>query len=76
MPELRRQLLAWWDVHGRHDIPWKRLADGRRPAPGEALDPYAVLVAEVMRAARQHICLRSTGFRTRDGGKAIPHGGE
>ncbi len=46
--ELRRQLLEWWERHGRHDIPWKRLPNGGRPAPGEVLDPYAVLVAEVM----------------------------
>ncbi|WP_254216874.1 8-oxo-dGTP diphosphatase MutT [Synechococcus sp. CCY 9618] len=45
---LRRQLLEWWERHGRHDIPWKRLPDGRPPAPGEALDPYPVYVAEVM----------------------------
>jgi A/G-specific adenine glycosylase len=53
-PALRRQLLAWWERHGRHDIPWKRLPDGRRPERGEELDPYGVMVAEVMRAARQH----------------------
>ena len=47
-PELRDQLLAWWAIHGRHGIPWKRLPDGRSPEPGEMLDPYPVLVAEVM----------------------------
>ncbi|KEF41165.1 MAG: adenine glycosylase [Cyanobium sp. CACIAM 14] len=45
---VRETLLGWWTRHGRHDIPWKRLPDGRRPEPGEPLDPYAVLVAEVM----------------------------
>ncbi len=47
-PELRRLLLAWWEIHGRHTIPWKCHGDGRRPADGEALEPYAVFVAEVM----------------------------
>lgn len=54
VPELRQRLLAWWDVHGRHAIPWKLRHDGSRPADGEAIDPYGVFVAEVMRAARQH----------------------
>jgi A/G-specific adenine glycosylase len=48
VPELRQQLLAWWEDHGRHGIPWKLRADGGRPADGEELDPYPVLVAEVM----------------------------
>ena len=47
-PELRRLLLAWWELHGRHTIPWKCQGDGRRPADGEALEPYPVFVAEVM----------------------------
>ncbi|MEB3333122.1 MAG: 8-oxo-dGTP diphosphatase MutT [Synechococcaceae cyanobacterium] len=48
MPELRRLLLAWWELNGRHAIPWKLRPDGSRPADGEAVDPYGVLVAEVM----------------------------
>jgi len=48
VPELRQQLLAWWQIHGRHGIPWKLTAQGERPADGEPLDPYPVLVAEVM----------------------------
>ena len=47
-PALRHQLLAWWELHGRHAIPWKLHGDGRRPADGEALEPYPVFVAEVM----------------------------
>jgi A/G-specific adenine glycosylase len=47
-PELRRLLLAWWELHGRHAIPWKLRPDGKPPADGEPLDPYAVVVAEVM----------------------------
>jgi len=47
-PELRRSLLAWWEVHGRHEIPWKLHPNGSRPADGEVLDPYGVFVAEVM----------------------------
>jgi A/G-specific adenine glycosylase len=45
---LRAQLLAWWELHGRHGLPWKQLPDGRRPGPGEWLDPWPVWVAEVM----------------------------
>ena len=48
VPKLRQQLLGWWELQGRHTIPWKLTADGRRPADGEPLDPYPVLVAEVM----------------------------
>jgi A/G-specific adenine glycosylase len=47
-PELRQLLLAWWELHGRHAIPWKRRLDGKPPADGEPLDPYGVVVAEVM----------------------------
>ena len=46
--DLRRRLLAWWDDHGRHAIPWKCRPDGGIPADGEPLDPYGVWVAEVM----------------------------
>ena len=35
-------LLAWWDEHGRHDIPWKQAN-----ASGQ-LDPYGIWIAEVM----------------------------
>ena len=48
VPKLRQQLLGWWELQGRHTIPWKLTADGRRPADGEELDPYPVFVAEVM----------------------------
>lgn len=47
---LRRELLAWWDVDGRHTIPWKLRPDGSRPGPGEPLDPFGVWVAEATRA--------------------------
>ena len=43
-----QQLLAWWERHGRHQIPWKQGAGGGRPLPGEVLDPYPIWVAEVM----------------------------
>jgi len=45
---MRRQLLAWWEHHGRHDIPWKQGALGGRPVSGERLDPYPIWIAEVM----------------------------
>lgn len=47
-PALRRQLLRWWELHGRHTIPWKLRPDGSRPAQGEAIDPYGTWCAEVM----------------------------
>ena len=46
--DLRHALLAWWQEHGRHTIPWKRMASGGRPGPGDPLDPYPIWVAEVM----------------------------
>ena len=48
---LRRQLLTWWQAHGRKDPaqkPWMVMADGCWPLLDQALDPYRVLVAEVM----------------------------
>lgn len=48
---LRRQLLTWWQAHGRKDPaqkPWMVTADGCWPLLDQTLDPYAVLVAEVM----------------------------
>ena len=45
---MRQQLLAWWEQHGRHAIPWKQGAAGGRPLSGEELDPYPIWVAEVM----------------------------
>ncbi|KGG25604.1 MULTISPECIES: 8-oxo-dGTP diphosphatase MutT [unclassified Prochlorococcus] len=50
-PELSESLVAWWEVHGRKDPalkPWMFRADGRWPAPEEALDPYGIWIAEVM----------------------------
>ena len=47
IPALRSALLEWWEIHGRHAIPWK-LIGGRRPAGGEILSCYGVMVAEVM----------------------------
>jgi A/G-specific adenine glycosylase len=47
-PALREALLGWWDYNGRHLIPWKQRPGGRRPAPGESLDPYPIWIAEVM----------------------------
>ena len=44
-------LLFWWETEGRRDSaqkPWMFKADGLWPEPDDALDPYGVLVAEVM----------------------------
>jgi len=48
VPVMRQQLLAWWEQHGRHAIPWKQGSSGGRPLPGEELDPYPIWIAEVM----------------------------
>ena len=45
---LRLGLLAWWERHGRHDIPWKRGPDSSPAKPGEALDPWPIWSAEIM----------------------------
>jgi mutator protein MutT len=46
-----RALLQWWQQHGRRapDLkPWMVTPEGRWPLPEQAIDPYGVLVAEVM----------------------------
>jgi len=45
---LRSDLLSWWQANGRHWIPWKLRPDGHAPSAGEVLDPWPILVAEVM----------------------------
>ncbi|MFZ9975145.1 MAG: A/G-specific adenine glycosylase, partial [Vulcanococcus sp.] len=50
-PVLRQQLLRWWNAAGRTDPaqkPWMVQPDGRWPGSNERIDPYGVLVAEVM----------------------------
>jgi len=47
-PLLRQSLLAWWEIHGRHDLPWKQAPGGVPAADGEPLDAYGIWVAEVM----------------------------
>ncbi len=37
MQDLSKKLLAWWDEHGRHDLPWQHDAT-----------PYRVWVSEIM----------------------------
>ena len=48
LPALRGALLDWWEVHGRHAIPWKQGSCGTVVASGEPLDPYPIWIAEVM----------------------------
>ncbi|QNI66270.1 8-oxo-dGTP diphosphatase MutT [Synechococcus sp. BMK-MC-1] len=48
---LRRQLLTWWQAHGRKDPaqkPWMVTADGCWPLLDQLLDPYGIWIAEVM----------------------------
>lgn len=50
-PLLRRQILDWWEAHGRRRIdqkPWMFTPDGRWPDPGEELCVLECWVAEVM----------------------------
>ena len=50
-PIMRKQLLDWWEVHGRRRIdqkPWMFTPDGRWPDPGEELSVLKCWVAEVM----------------------------
>ncbi len=46
--ELRINLLNWFELNGRHWIPWKLNKKGSLPQPGEMLSAYSILVAEVM----------------------------
>ncbi len=48
LADIRFALLKWFEKNGRHWIPWKLNADGLPPKPGEVIDPYPILVAEVM----------------------------
>ncbi len=47
-PALRDALLTWWEVNGRHWIPWKLRPDGSRADPTEELCALRTWVAEVM----------------------------
>jgi A/G-specific adenine glycosylase len=38
----RRQVRAYYRLHGRHDLPW------RQPEPDGSFDPYKILVSEAM----------------------------
>ncbi len=49
IPLMRKELLEWWAINGRHQLPWKVV--GRKDKgnfPLEDLDPYPILIAEVM----------------------------
>ncbi len=45
---MQKRLLVWFQVNGRHEIPWKLKSDGSKPQQGEALNPYGIWIAEVM----------------------------
>ncbi|MCP9826070.1 8-oxo-dGTP diphosphatase MutT [Synechococcus sp. EJ6-Ellesmere] len=55
---LRRDLLAWWSLHGRQGIPWKLRPDGSEPQDGEPLCPYRIWTAEVMLQQTQLAVMR------------------
>ena len=46
--DFRKDLLKWFSINGRHWIPWKLNACGRRPVAGEIISPYGIWIAEVM----------------------------
>ena len=46
--DLRASLLDWFDLKGRHWIPWKLNAKGLPPQKQENLPVYPILIAEVM----------------------------
>jgi len=45
---LRRSLLKWWDLNGRHHIPWKKSFSKCDFGTDALLDPYPIWIAEVM----------------------------
>ena len=45
---IREKLLFWYEIHGRHWIPWKLKPDGTMPKSGESLSVYGIWIAEVM----------------------------
>jgi len=46
--EIQTLLLDWFDINGRHWIPWKLNANGTLAKPGETISPYGIWIAEVM----------------------------
>ena len=40
--ELKAAAIAYYQAHGRHDLPW------RQPEPDGSFDPYKILVSEIM----------------------------
>ncbi len=56
--DLRRDLLDWWDLHGRQGIPWKLRPDGSEPQDGEPLCPFRIWTAEVMLQQTQLTVMR------------------
>ena len=46
--DLRISLLEWFEINGRHWIPWKLKEDGKMPHSGEILSVYGIWIAEVM----------------------------
>ena len=52
--DLSLLLLRWWQQHGRLEVsqkPWMFMADGSWPSQAEALSPYGIWIAEVMRCS-------------------------
>ncbi len=48
LEDFRTSLLQWFELNGRHWIPWKLKADGTIPNNGESLSVYGIWIAEVM----------------------------
>tara|TARA_B100000945_G_scaffold317036_1_gene319110 strand:+ start:1544 stop:2698 length:1155 start_codon:yes stop_codon:yes gene_type:complete len=46
--DIQNKLLRWFDVYGRHNIPWKLNKGGSLPVNREILSCYGIWIAEVM----------------------------
>ncbi len=46
--DIQDTLLVWFQVNGRHWIPWKLKPDGTPLESGEKISPYGIWIAEIM----------------------------
>ena len=44
--QFQNTLLDWYRENGRHDLPWR--PPSLKPRPNGTLDPYKILVSEIM----------------------------
>ena len=46
--EFQTKLLDWFDINGRHWIPWKLKSNGTLAKAGQSISPYGIWIAEIM----------------------------